>query len=111
MDYTLRVINEQCGGSVRLDAEIETALERGKGRSAPRKIALLWRAILLGHPFTDGNKRTALTVALVICEASRIPLTEKATDRLVEEIKRIAAEHIDDIVRIERLIRYAVSQN
>ena len=61
----IRAINEKYGGSLRNDAEIETALLLGKGKSVFRKIACLWRAILVGHPFTDGNKRTALGAALI----------------------------------------------
>ena len=66
----IRTINEKYGGDLRSDAEIETALDLGKGKSVYRKMAYLLRAILVGHPFTDGNKRTALVVAITILERS-----------------------------------------
>ena len=104
-------INEQCGGSLRTDAEIETALDSGKGRSVFRKIACLWRAILVGHPFTDGNKRTAFVVALTILEKCNIELDNERKEGIVSEITKIARENITDISRIERLVRYAATGN
>jgi len=105
----IRAINERYGGSLRTDAEIETALGLGKGKCIFRKISYLWRAILVGHPFTDGNKRTALIVALTILEKCRVGMDECGKERMVAEIRRIAAESITDVNRIERLIRYAVT--
>jgi death-on-curing family protein len=105
----IRTINEKYGGGLRSDAEIETALVLGKGKSVHRKIAYLWRSILVGHPFTDGNKRTALIVALTILEACKIRLDEKKKENMVAEIAKIARENIEDINRIERLVRYVVT--
>ena len=105
----VRAINERYGGSLRSDAEIETALRMGKGKGIYRKIALLWRAILVGHPFTDGNKRTALMVSLRLLEASYMGMDEQQKEAIVKEIIKVAKENITDINRIERLIRYAVT--
>ena len=105
----IRSINEQYGGSLRMDAEIETALDAGKGKSIYRKVAYLLRAILVGHPFTDGNKRTALMVALAMLEKCQIAMDEGKKENLVSEIRKIASENERDINRIERLIRYAVT--
>ncbi|MBI4181903.1 MAG: Fic family protein [Candidatus Aenigmarchaeota archaeon] len=91
-----------------MDAEIETALERGTGKALFAKIAYLWKAMLIGRPFTDGNKRTALTVALTILEECRVDTGGRVKERMVQEITRIARENIEDADRIERLIRYAV---
>lgn len=107
----IRAINEEYGGSLRTDAEIETALDLGKGKGVYRKIAYLWRAILVGHPFTDGNKRTAFVVALTIFERCRMSLDEKKKERLAAEITRIATENLADINGIERLVRYAATGN
>ncbi len=103
----IKAINEMQGGDLRSDAEIETALEMGRGRSVYIKIASLWRAILVGHPFTDGNKRTAFAVALVIFEKCGIVIPEERKETLISEIVRIASENITDVRRIERLVRYA----
>ena len=105
----IRKINEMYGGSLRTDAEIETALDLGKGKNVYRKVSYLWRAILIGHPYTDGNKRTALIVALTILEKCKIELKGESKEKIVTEIKKIASENITDINRIERLIRYAVT--
>ncbi|MBI5061864.1 MAG: type II toxin-antitoxin system death-on-curing family toxin [Candidatus Aenigmarchaeota archaeon] len=107
----IKWINEQYGGSLRTDAEIETALDLGKGRNVYRKIAYLLKAILVGHPFTDGNKRTALMVSLAILESCEIKIAGKQKENLVEEILKVAQENITDVNRIERLVRYAITGN
>jgi death-on-curing family protein len=105
----IRSINKRYGGDLRSDAEIETSLTMGKGRSLYRKIAYLWRAILVGHPFTDGNKRTALMVAVIMLEKSSIELEDRLKENMTSEIIRIAKDNITDIQRIERLVRYAAT--
>jgi len=107
----IKLINEKYGGSLRSDAEIETALDMGKGKAVFRKIAYLWRAILVGHPFTDGNKRTALMTAIAILDACRIKAEKDVKENLVSEIRKVAKENITDVSRIERLVRYAVEGN
>ncbi len=105
----IRQINEQYEGSLRMDAPIETALSLGKGKTIYRKIAYLLKAILVGHPFTDGNKRTALMVAVAMFEKSGIILDDAKKENLISEIKKIASENITDVNRIERLVRYVVT--
>lgn len=105
----IKWINKKYGGGLRSDSEIESALHLGKGKSSFRKIAYLWRAILVGHPFTDGNKRTALMVSLAILESCRIKKKKETNENLVSEITKIAKENITDVNRIERLVRYAVT--
>jgi prophage maintenance system killer protein len=105
----IKWINKKYKGILRSDAEIESALHMGKGKSVFRKIAYLWRAILVGHPFTDGNKRTALISALTVLEACEIRTDMNMKENLVSEITKIARENIADVNRIERLVRYAVT--
>jgi death-on-curing family protein len=105
----IRSLNEVYGGSLRMDAEIETALEAGKGKTIFRKVAYLLRAILVGHPFTDGNKRTALMVAVAMFEKCGIGLDGQKKENLVSEIRKIASENERDINRIERSIRYVIT--
>ena len=80
----------------------------GKGRSIFRKIALLMRAILVGHPFVDGNKRTAIIAALKLLDSCKIELDNGQKEKLVSTAIKIAKENIIDLKRIERLIRYVV---
>jgi len=101
-------INKRYGGSLRSDAEIETALYRGKGKSVYKKITFLWRAILVGHPFTDGNKRTAFVVAALLLERSNIKLNEERKETILKELTEIAKENILDSNKIERRVRYAI---
>ena len=86
----IRMINEKYGGSLMSDAEIETALDLGRGKSAYRKIAYLWRSILVGHPFTDGNKRTALASALVFLELNGVRVADPE-GRLYRSMMSLAA--------------------
>lgn len=105
----IRLINRKYGGSLRNDAQIETALYIGKGKNVFRKIAYLWKAILVGHPFSDGNKRTALMVALTIMEKCHLKPDEKEKENMIIEITKIAKENIENVNRIERLVRYAAT--
>ena len=68
------LVNKKYGGSLRNDAEIETSLYLGKGKNIFRKIAYIWRAILVGHPFTNGNKRTAFEATKIFLLANKIEL-------------------------------------
>jgi len=116
MEYILtkeqiRRINRRYGGSLRSDAEIETALEMGRGKGIYRKISCLWRAVLVGHPFTDGNKRTAVGSAIVMMEAAGKPLRRRQRNALSIVAERIAERNIRDIRKIERRIRYAMEGN
>ncbi len=107
----IKEINERYGGTLRNDAEIETALYLGKGKCVFKKLAYLLKAILVGHPFTDGNKRTALMVALIMLEDCEIKINDLQKVRLIAKITKIASENIVDVSRIERWIRYAVQGN
>ena len=105
------LVNKKYGGSLRNDAEIETSLYLGKGKNIFRKIAYIWRAILVGHPFTNGNKRTALMTALVMLERSNIKLDKTKKEHMIYTVTKIAKENITNISRIERLVRYVVTRN
>jgi prophage maintenance system killer protein len=107
----IKQINEKYGGTLRSDAEIETALFMGKGRSLYRKIAYLWRAVLVGRPFTDGNKRTALAFAEVLFESSGFKLNPDEEKRLIEAVIKISKDNLREINRIEGLIRHAVKKD
>lgn len=101
-------INREYKGSVMYDAEIETALSRGKGKSVYTKLALLWRAMLVGHPFSDGNKRTALTVTALLLERRGLKVSDEIMVRVTNSLEKVAEENMNDVKRIERLVRYAV---
>ncbi|MBM3303736.1 MAG: hypothetical protein FJY76_01460 [Candidatus Aenigmarchaeota archaeon] len=99
-------ISRLYGGGLRNEAEIENALYAGRGRSVPRQVAYLWRAILVSHPFIEGDKKTALAVAELLFRGS-----DADSRRLVAAIIRITKESIADVGRIERLVRYAMERH
>lgn len=101
-------VNKKFGGTPLSDASIEFALEAGKNKSLYTQIALLTRAILVDHPFIDGNKRTALNVAFIILERNKIRLDKTAEERLTKELMKLARNTEHSIKKIERGIRYAI---
>ncbi len=107
----IKRINEKYGGYLRTDAEIDTALYIGKGKNLFRKIACLWRAILVGHPFTDGNKRTAIVVALAMLERCNVKVDDPMRKTIASEVRDIASENITDLKKIERRVRYVTERH
>ena len=101
-------VNKGFGGMLRNEASLDFALniQGNKKLGKYRKLAHLWRAILVDHPFSDGNKRTATFVALAFAEENR-----KVADRelLLHHIHSIASKNISDIkqitLRLENAIR------
>lgn len=93
-------INEGFGGSLRNDASLDFAidLQDNKKLGEYKKLAYLMRAILVDHPFSDGNKRTATFFVLAFAEQN-----EKQVDRdmLLHHIISIAKQNIIDIRNIE----------
>ena len=82
-------INRSFGGRLVREASLDfaLALQRREKLGSYTKLAYLWRAILVDHPFSDGNKRTAVYVACLLAE------TEGRTvdhDRLLHHAVAIA---------------------
>lgn len=100
-------INHGFGGAVRNDASIDFALQMQENNKLGeyKKLAYLWRAILVDHPFTDGNKRTASFVALMFADECR-----KQVDRelLIHHIIAIAKQNVIDIRNIEWRLKNAI---
>ena len=101
-------INEGFGGGLRSDSSIDFALEMQENNKLGvyKKLAYLWRAILVDHPFSDGNKRTAMFVAFVLGDENK-----KTIDRelLKHQITSIAKKNIQDIRNIEQRIKTAIN--
>lgn len=101
-------INRGFGGGLRNDASIDFAIDKQKEDKLGeyKKLAYLWRAILVDHPFTDGNKRTAVFIAFNFAEE-----LNKQVDRelLVHHAVSIAKNNIIDINVIERRLRNAIN--
>lgn len=103
----IKELNRRFGGSIRYDASIMHAIGSGRGKTAYKKIALFLRAIVVSHPFTDANKRTALAVALLVAERSGIKISDNSAERVSEIIKKVAETNEDNLPKIERWVRYA----
>lgn len=100
-------VNRKFGGNMSRGSSLEYALSAQKHKKYGdyKKLAYLWRAILIDHPFTDGNKRTALWAALKFAEKNN----KKAdTDKLNKLIIKIAKNNINRIEKIERSLRNAI---
>jgi|SRR3989338_1293870 len=100
-------INKGFGGNLRSDSGIDYALDVQKNNKLGdyKKLAYLLRAILVEHPFSDGNKRTAMFLCLNFAEENK-----KQVDRdlLLEQIVSIAKNNINEIRNIEWRIKNCI---
>lgn len=100
-------INHGFGGDIRSDSSIDFAInqQENKKLGSYKKLAYLMRAILVDHPFSDGNKRTATYVAFVFAEEHN-----KQVDRdlLLHHVVSIAKNNIQNIRNIEERLKNAI---
>ena len=100
-------INQGFGGNLRSDSSIDFAIEMQKNKElgSYKKLAYLWRAILVDHPFSDGNKRTAAFISFAFAEEYK-----KQVDRdlLIHHIISISKKNITEIKNIEWRIKNAI---
>ena len=100
-------INHEFSGDLRNDSSLDFAFDQmnNKKLGSYKKLAYLWRAILVDHPFSDGNKRTAAYAALSF--ASDLG---KEVDRelLTHHIVSIAKQNITNIKNIEWRIKNVI---
>jgi len=100
-------INKGFAGNLRNDSSIDFAIDMQKNlKIGPyKKLAYLWRAILVDHPFSDGNKRTATFFALKFAEENN-----KQIDRelIVHQALSIAKKNITNIRQIEWRIKTCI---
>src|SRR3989338_6126126 len=100
-------INQGFGGSLRSDSSLDFSFERIKSKKLGtyKKLAYLIRAILVDHPFSDGNKRTAMFVVFMFSEEN-----DKVADRdlLLHHIVSISKGNISSIRNIEWRLKNAI---
>jgi len=74
---------------------LEATLERVEGYKGEDKDALFWKAaillerIVLGHPFIDGNKRTAYEAAKIFLQANGFTLNAEE-DEVIDLLVGVA---------------------
>ncbi len=100
-------INEGFGGNLRSDSSLDYAIDMQENNKLGeyKKLAYLLRAILVDHPFSDGNKRTATFIVLNFAEQN-----QKQVDRelLIHQILSIAKQNLNDIRNIEQRLRSCI---
>ncbi len=100
-------INHGFEGNLRNDSSLDFAIQMQDNNKLGKykKLAYLWRAILVDHPFSDGNKRTAVFLAHSFAEENN-KLTNR--DLLVHHAISIAKDNINDIRQIEWRLKNAI---
>jgi len=100
-------INKGFGGNLRSDSSLDFALEIQKNPKlgAYKKLAYLWRAILVDHPFSDGNKRTAMFFAHAFANENKKQIDNQL---LLEQAVSIAKNNTIDIRRIADRLKNAI---
>jgi len=100
-------INKGFGGTLRSDSSIDYAIDvqENKKLGIYKKLAYMFRAVLVDHPFSDGNKRTAAYLALAFAEENN---KQVDSDLLLHHILSIAKENITNIRQIEWRLKNAI---
>lgn len=94
-------VNKRLGGSLRSDSSLRFAEAYCKNITSNYKCASAWaRAILVDHPFSDANKRTA---AYVIDSYIGI----KNLQKIERVIERIAIKNITSLKKMEEMLKNA----
>ncbi len=92
-------VNRKFGGHLRSDSSIRFAESHAKyTRSNYRKAAIWTRAIVVDHPFSDANKRTAV---YVIDDFIKI----RNEDNITKAIINIAKKNIINIDKIIEILK------
>lgn len=101
-------VNKEFGGNLRSDSSIDFAIEMQKNNKLGdyKKLAYLIRAILVDHPFSDGNKRTAAFIVLEFAVEHKKKVNE---DLLLHQIISIAKQNITNIRNIEWRLKNAIT--
>ena len=101
-------INHGFGGNLRSDSSLDFAFDRmiNKKLGVYKKLAYLYRAILVDHSFSDGNKRTAAFVAFAFAKENNKQVNR---DLLLHHIVSIAKKNIHEIRNIEYRLKNAIN--
>ena len=103
-------INQGFGGNLRSDASIDFAFNKIEDSKLGdyKQLAYLLRAILVDHPFSDGNKRTAMFLVFAFAKKNRRQVDR---DLLIHHITSIAKKNIQEIRNIEWRLKNAIKWN
>ncbi len=100
-------INHGFGGNLRSDSSLDFAFNRIEDSKIGdyKQLAYLLRAILVDHPFSDGNKRTAMFIVFAFAKAKN---KEVERDLLIHHLTSIAKKNISEIRNIEWRLKNAI---
>ena len=100
-------INKGFGGILRNDASLDFALKIQENNKMGdyKKLAYLFRAVLVDHPFSDGNKRTAAYLAFFFANEYNKKIDNEL---LSHHILSIATKNITQIRAIEERLKNAI---
>ena len=100
-------INKGFGGNLRSGSSLDYAIDAQNNNRLGnyKKLAYLLRAILVDHPFSDGNKRTAMFICLAFAEKNNLQANPEI---LTHQIVSIAKHNLIDIRNIEERIKNAI---
>ncbi len=103
----IKRIGEGFGGILRNSSGLDYALEIQKNKKLGeyKKLAYLIRAIIVNHPFTDGNKKTAMFVTFAFAEQNKKSVDEEL---MKHHILSIASKNITKIRAIEERLKNAI---
>ena len=99
-------INQGFGGNLRSDSSLDFAFDKLNDckLGAYKKLAHLLRAILVDHPFSDGNKRTAMFLVFAFAKENKKKVDK---DLLIHHLTSIAKNNIQEIRNIEWRLKNA----
>ena len=100
-------IGQGFGGVLRNASSLDFALEKqgDKKLGEYKKLAYLLKAILVDHPFSEGNKKTAMFVAFSFAEQNEKSVDE---DLMKHHILSIASKNLINIRVIEERLKNAI---
>lgn len=101
-------INKGFGGNLRNDSSLDFAFDmiQNKKIGEYKKLAYLMRAILIDHPFSDGNKRTATFICLAFADKYKKQVNREL---LIHQIISIAKKNIHELRNIEWRLKNAIN--
>jgi len=100
-------INKGFGGNLRSDSSLDFAInvQTNNKLGHYKKLSYLLRALLVDHPFSDGNKRTATFLVLAFVDQMKKQID---MDLLIHHIISIASKNITNIKNIEWRLKNAI---
>jgi len=100
-------INKGFGGNLRNEDSLGFALKMQENKKLGdyKKLAYLWRAILVDHVFSDGNKRTAMFIAFAFAEEQGWIANREL---LLHHVYSISSKNIANIRQIETRLKNAL---